>query len=134
MWICKEKICQWIISDNGVPVDKLDVKGLDVKRSSFPKAFQDCMGTVLIDILRGKSEEEISDYVVDFKKSMISKETKDISKNSPVKNLSKYLPKGKRQLFQFMKGTPAHVKAAISYNDAYNISMKSIQIRTNEKW
>ena len=33
------------------------------------------------------------------------------------KNLSfKYLPKGKRQLFQFMKGTPSHVKA-ISYND-----------------
>ena len=54
------------------------MKGLDVKRSSFPEAFQDCMGTVLIDILRGKSEEEISDYVVDFKKSMITKETKDV--------------------------------------------------------
>ena len=26
------KDIQWIISDNGVPVDKLDVKGLDVKK------------------------------------------------------------------------------------------------------
>ena len=136
LWIAKKRYAQWIISDNGVPVDKLDVKGLDVKRSSFPKAFQDCMGTVLIDILRGKSEEEISDYVVDFKKSMISKETKDIAKNSAVKNLSKYLPKGKRQLFQFMKGTPAHVKAAISYNDAlqhFNAPFKYEPMKNGDK-
>ena len=117
LWIAKKRYAQWIISDNGVPVDKLDVKGLDVKRSSFPKAFQECMGTVLIDILKGKSEEEISDYVVDFKKNMINRPQSEIAKNSAVKNLSKYMPKGKRQLFQFAKGTPAHVKAAISYND-----------------
>jgi DNA polymerase elongation subunit (family B) len=117
LWIAKKRYAQWIISDNGVPVDKLDVKGLDVKRSSFPKAFQECMGTVLIDILKGKSEEEISDYVVDFKKKMVNRPIAEIAKNSAVKNLSKYMPKGKRQLFQFGKGTPAHVKAAISYND-----------------
>ena len=103
LWIAKKRYAQWIISDNGVPVDKLDVKGLDVKRSSFPKAFQECMGTVLIDILKGKTEDEISDYVVDFKKDMVNKDTKDIAKNSAVKNLSKYLPKGKRQLFQLKK-------------------------------
>ena len=117
LWIAKKRYAQWIISDNGVPVDKLDVKGLDVKRSSFPKAFQECMGTVLIDILKGKSEEEISDYVVDFKKKMVHRPIAEVAKNSAVKNLSKYMPKGKRQLFQFAKGAPAHVKAAISYND-----------------
>ena len=117
LWVAKKRYAQWIISDNGVPVDKLDVKGLDVKRSSFPKAFQECMGTVLIDILKGKSEEEISDYVVDFKKKMPTMKFVDIAKNSAVKNLSKYMPKGKRGLFEFVKGTPAHVKAAISYND-----------------
>jgi DNA polymerase elongation subunit (family B) len=103
--------------NNGVPMDKLDVKGLDVKRSSFPKAFQECMGTVLIDILRGKSEEEISDFVLAFKKSMVGLEIKNIAKNSAVKELTKYMPKGKRQLFHFEKGAPAHVKAAIAYND-----------------
>ena len=46
LWVAKKRYAQWIISDNGVPCDKLDVKGLDVKRSSsFPKAFQECMGT-----------------------------------------------------------------------------------------
>ena len=136
LWIAKKRYAQWIISDNGVPVDKLDVKGLDVKRSSFPKAFQECMGTVLIDILKGKTEDEISDYVVDFKKKMVNREISDIAKNSAVKNLSKYMPKGKRQLFQFGKGTPAHVKAAISYNDAlqhFNAPFKYEPMKNGDK-
>ena len=37
---------------------------------------------------------------------MVNKDTKDIVKTQPVKNLSKYLPKGKRQLFSIRKGTP----------------------------
>jgi len=136
LWIAKKRYAQWIISDNGVPVDKLDVKGLDVKRSSFPKAFQECMGTVLIDILKGKSEDEISDYVVDFKKKMPTMKFVDIAKNSAVKNLTKYIPKGKRQLFEFVKGTPAHVKAAISYNDClkhFNAPFKYEPMKNGDK-
>ena len=116
LWVAKKRYAQWIIMNNGIPTDKLDVKGLDVKRSSFPKAFQDCMGTVLIDILRGKTEEEITDFVVKFRDDMPKRPIKDVAKNSAVKNLSKYMGK-KRQLFEVMKGTPAHVKAAIAYND-----------------
>ena len=79
------------------------------------------MGDVLIDILRGKTEEEITDYIVTFKKDMVNRDTVDLAKNSSVKNLSKFRPKTKKgetpQLFQFVKGAPAHVKAAITYND-----------------
>ena len=117
LWIAKKRYAQWIISDNGVPCDKLDVKGLDVKRSSFPKAFQECMGKVLIDILRGVGEEELTKYVLDFKKNMENRPNSEIAKNTAVKNLKKYMPKGKRVPFTTMKGTPAHVKAAIAYND-----------------
>ena len=117
LWIAKKRYAQWIISDNGVPCDKLDVKGLDVKRSSFPKAFQECMGKVLIDILKGVGEEELTEYVLDFKKNMTNRPNSEIAKNTAVKNLKKYMPKGKRVPFTTMKGTPAHVKAAIAYND-----------------
>ena len=116
IWIAKKRYAQWIISNNGVAVDRLDVKGLDVRRSSFPKAFQECMATVLIDILRSKPEEEITAFVLAFKKNMVNRPVDEIAKNSAVKNLSKYLPK-KRQIFQMEKGAPAHVKAAILYND-----------------
>ena len=117
LWIAKKRYAQWIISDNGVPCDRLDVKGLDVKRSSFPKAFQECMGKVLIDILKGVGEEELTKYVLDFKKNMENRPNSEIAKNTAVKNLKKYMPKGKRVPFTTMKGTPAHVKAAIAYND-----------------
>ena len=117
LWIAKKRYAQWIISDNGVPCDKLDVKGLDVKRSSFPKAFQECMGKVLIDILKGVGEEELTEYVLDFKNNMVNRPNSEIAKNTAVKNLKKYMPKGKRVPFTTMKGTPAHVKAAIAYND-----------------
>ena len=53
IWIAKKRYAQWIISDNGVAVDKLDVKGLDVVRSSYPAAFRTFMGEVLIEILKG---------------------------------------------------------------------------------
>jgi DNA polymerase elongation subunit (family B) len=135
IWIAKKRYAQWIISNNGIAVDKLDVKGLDVKRSSFPKAFQECMGTVLIDILRSKPEEEITAFVLAFKKSMVDRPITEIAKNSAVKNLSKYLPK-KRQLFQMEKGVPAHVKAAILYNDClkhFNAPFKYSPMKDGDK-
>ena len=69
IWIAKKRYAQWIISDNGVPVDKLDVKGLDVVRSSYPAAFRKFMSEVLIDILKGNTENELTDKIWGFKKS-----------------------------------------------------------------
>ena len=117
LWVKKKRYAQWIISDNGVPCDMLDVKGLDVKRSSFPTAFQKIMSEVLIDILKGKTEDEITENIKNFKKAMIDLPIVDIAKNTSVKDLNKYMPKGKRRLFEVVKGSPAHVKAAIMYND-----------------
>ena len=118
IWIAKKRYAQWIISDNGVPVDKLDVKGLDVVRSSYPAAFRKFMGEVLIEILRGDTEEQLTNKVYDFKKDLVNMDVVKIAKAGAVKELSKYLPKKKDQtaMFQFASGTPAHVKAAIAYN------------------
>ena len=118
IWIAKKRYAQWIISDNGVPVDKLDVKGLDVVRSSYPAAFRKFMGEVLIEILRGDTEEQLTNKVYDFKKDLVNMDVVKIAKAGAVKELSKYLPKKKEQtaMFQFKSGTPAHVKAAIAYN------------------
>jgi DNA polymerase elongation subunit (family B) len=135
LWVAKKRYAQWIISDNGIPVDKLDVKGLDVKRSSFPKAFQDVMSDVLISILKGQTEEEISNRVMSFKKNMVDYNVVDIAKNSAVKNMTKYMPK-KRQAFEVSKGTPAHVKAAIAYNDLlkhFNTAFKYQPMRDGDK-
>ena len=118
IWIAKKRYAQWIISDNGVPVDKLDVKGLDVVRSSYPAAFRKFMSEVLIEILRGDTEEQLTNKIYDFKNALSSMNVYEIAKAGAVKNLSKYMPKKREQtaMFQFPSGTPAHVKASIAYN------------------
>ena len=118
IWIAKKRYAQWIISDNGVPVDKLDVKGLDVVRSSYPAAFRKFMSEILIEILRGDDEETITNRIDTFKRQLPTMDVVKIAKAGGVKNLSKYMPKKRNQtaMFQFASGTPAHVKAAIAYN------------------
>lgn len=137
-WIKKKRYAQWIISNNGIPVDKLDVKGLDIVRSSFPKAFQGVMSDTIISILRGEEKRTISDKIMEFKNKMKELPIIDIAKNSSVKGMSKYnVPDNeKNSLFQFRKSTPAHVKAAISYNllmEFYKVPYKYEPMKDGDK-
>ena len=51
---------------NGAKEWKLDVKGMDVVRSNFPKAFREFMSGVLIDILNISEKKKIDDKVLAF--------------------------------------------------------------------
>lgn len=137
LWTAKKRYAQWIIADNGVSVDKLDVKGLDVIRSSFPKAFQKFMSNLLISILKGLSKDEIDNLILDMKKNVRNIDITDIAKNSSVNNLMKY--QGAIDISainSFAKGTPAHVKAAIVYNrllEHYKCPYKYLPFRDGDK-
>jgi DNA polymerase elongation subunit (family B) len=138
-WVAKKRYAQWMILKNGIPCDKLDVKGLDVVRSSFPKAFQDFMAKLLKDILMGKSNSEIDESLLNFKKSMSTLPVNKIAKGGAIKELSKYdngsWVKGK-SIADFDKGTPAHVKAGIAYNRLlkfFNCPYKHEPIRDGDK-
>jgi len=135
MWVAKKRYAQWIILKNGIPMDKLDVKGLDVVRSSFPKAFQKFMKQTLIEILRGIDKDTMTGKIIEFKQSLPTIKVYDIAKSSSVKELSKYTP-AKGNLFQFQKGTPAHVKAAWAYNQLlkhFNCGFKYSPMRNGDK-
>ena len=135
MWVAKKSYAHWIILKNGIPMDKLDVKGLDVVRSSFPKAFQKFMKQTLIDILRGISKEEMTQKILEFKQSLPTILPYDIAKSSSVKELSKYAP-AKGAMFQFQKSTPAHVKSAWAYNQLlnhFNCGFKYSPMRNGDK-
>jgi DNA polymerase elongation subunit (family B) len=140
-WVAKKRYAQWMILKNGIPCDKLDVKGLDVVRSSFPKAFQDFMAKMLKDILMGKTNEEINESLLEFKKSLPNLRINKIAKGGAIKELSKY-DKGKWRkdsglaIATFQKGTPAHVKAGITYNRLlkfFECPFKYEPIRDGEK-
>jgi DNA polymerase elongation subunit (family B) len=137
IWIAKKRYAQWIIADNGVRVDKLDVKGLDVVRSSFPKAFQKFMSNLLISILKGSSKDGIDNLILEMKKNVHTVDIIDLAKNSSLNNLVKYSGKiDVNRINTFGKGTPAQVKAAIAYNrllEHYKCPYKYIPFRDGDK-
>lgn len=114
-WVSKKRYAQWIINDNTVQCDKLDVKGLDVKRSSFPKHFGDIMTDILLSILKDTPKSEIDTKILNYKANLTNQKFDVIAKNSAVKDMSKYM-ESDMTVGRFMKGTPAHVKSAIAYN------------------
>ena len=140
-WVAKKRYAQWMILKNGIPCDKLDVKGLDVVRSSFPKAFQDFMAKMLKDILMGKNNAYMDESLLEFKKNMINLPVNKIAKGGAIKELSKYDDGSWRKdsglsIANFEKGTPAHVKAGITYNRLlkfFNCPYKHEPIRDGDK-
>jgi DNA polymerase elongation subunit (family B) len=118
-WVTKKRYGQWIINDGGVPCEKLDVKGLDIVRSSFPPAFQKFMTNILKAVLHKIDKNKIDDFILGFKKKLDTTEIIDISLPSGVKGIKKYSNKSKgKNMFTSMKsGAPVHVKASVSYND-----------------
>ena len=120
-WLAKKRYAQFIINKGGIECDELEVKGIDVVRTSFPIRFRKFMEQFLQNILRKVPKEEIDSSILDFKEKMSSYPVIEIAKNTSVKFVSQdkvndYNPKN-RQPFQMIKGAPAQVKAGCYYND-----------------
>jgi DNA polymerase elongation subunit (family B) len=139
IWLAKKRYAQWIINNNGVPCDELEVKGLDVVRSSYPTRFRSFMTEVLQDILRDVPKEDLDEKILNFKDKIKNESVTDIAKTSAVKNVTKYVKMMNKDaaLGQVAKGTPAHVKASIIHNQfckKYNIKVEPIKNGEKIKW
>ena len=123
-WLAKKRYAQLVINKEGKMLDhpELEVKGIDVVRTSFPAKFRTFMEQFLIDLLTGeKTQNQIDSDIINFKKGMKELRVEDLAKNTSVKFVSRngktnYNPKN-RKPFHFERGTPAQVKAALAYND-----------------
>ena len=116
LWIAKKRYAQWVIFKEGKPTDKLDIKGLDVVRSSFPEDFKKIMKETLWYILKGRNKQDTSTLIHNFKNNIKSSKVLNVMKNSSVKELSKYIKK-RKPFTGYIKGSTAHVKATINFND-----------------
>ncbi len=116
LWIAKKRYAQWVIFKEGKPTNKLDIKGLDVVRSSFPDEFKTIMKETLWYILKQNGKQSTSDMILKFKDSIQSANMLGVMKNSGVKEISKYTKK-RKPFSGYLSGSPAHVKSAINYND-----------------
>lgn len=116
LWIAKKRYAQWVIFKEGKPTNKLDIKGLDVVRSSFPTDFKQIMTEALWLILKEHGKQETADVILNFKKNIHKSDILNVMKNTGVKEISKYIVK--RNTFSgYLSGTPIHVKSSINFND-----------------
>jgi DNA polymerase elongation subunit (family B) len=120
-WLAKKRYCQLIINKAGLPVDELEIKGIDVVRTGFPAIFRKFMKEFIVDILKKVDQRKIDDDIIKFLEDINTLSVVELAKNTSVKFISldktkNYNPK-ERKPFQTMKGTPAQVKAALMYND-----------------
>ena len=131
-WIVKKRYAMLKVYNMELSKDTndMEIKGLDVVRSSYPKKFRDFMSSVLEDILRGTEKSQLDKKILNFKSSMKSFNLEDIAKNTSVRFVSNtdaktdFNPKN-RELFHFVDGSTAQCKAALAYNDMlkrYNLS------------
>ena len=142
LWTAKKRYAQWVINKEGILVDKLDVKGLDVVRSSFPPAFRGFMENLLINILKATPKDTIDDDILKLEAGLNDLSVMDISKNTSINDIVKYESGGEDEYYTdrifstIKKGTPAHVKAAIAFNDLlkhFSLDKKYSTIRNGEK-
>jgi DNA polymerase elongation subunit (family B) len=146
-WIAKKRYAQKIISEKGVSISEitkgkknflLDVKGLDVVRSSFPKEFRAFMSEVLLDILNFEDKKIIDDKIIKIRNDIKNKDLLDIMSPTGVKEVSKYQAKrAKGEVFtKRISGTPIHVRSALNFNDLlhyFKVTTKSAEIADSEK-
>ncbi len=132
-WVSKKRYALNKFMENGLIVkgeNKLELKGLDAKKSNFPIAFRDVMLKLikLILKLKGKvfeNDRSVTDIVIsDFRKKIKEFDILDIATPTSCKGLKKYSTvrksdfKVKKTLFtDRAKGCPAHINAALNYND-----------------
>jgi len=126
-WVVKKRYAMRKVynMEESKDVDEIEIKGLDVVRSSYPKKFRDFMKGILTDILQGTPNKIVNAKIVTFKDTMKDFELEDIAKNTSVKFISNteakinFDPKD-RQPFNFEGGSTAQCKAALAYNDMLN--------------
>ena len=136
-FVAKKRYGQWIINENGQSCDKMDIKGLDIIKSSFPPAFQKMMSEVLDDILTNVDKTTIDKKILKFKKEIKKLPVHDIATPTGVKGIEKYAKKENYGIFtELKKGAPVHVKSSVRYNDLlkhFGVVNKYEIIKSREK-
>lgn len=113
IWTAKKRYILNVYNNEGVQYaePKLKLSGIEAVRSSTPSACRDNIKEALKVIMSGK-EEELVDFVQQFKDRYQSLPFEEIAFPRSVRGLSKYIDNATI----YRKSTPIHVKGALIYN------------------
>jgi DNA polymerase elongation subunit (family B) len=116
----KRRYAQFIVNKEGVPVEELDIKGLDLMKSNFPPYFRKFAKQLLQDIMFGKPKPNIDKQILAFRESINTVDWRLLLKPTGIKNLDSYIASSPTagEIFSKLElKCPINTKAAIYYND-----------------
>jgi DNA polymerase elongation subunit (family B) len=116
----KRRYAQFIVNKEGVPVEELDIKGLDLMKSNFPPYFRNFSKQLLQEIMFGKTKPEIDKQILAFRESIDTVDWKLLLKPTGLKNMGDYIASSPTagEIFSKLElKCPINTKAAIYYND-----------------
>lgn len=116
----KRRYAQFIVNKEGVPVEELDIKGLDLMKSNFPKYFKTFGKGVIHDIMFGKPKSEIDKRLIEFRESINTVDWRMLLKPTGLKNVESYIscpPRAGEIFSKLMSGCPINSRSAIIYSD-----------------
>lgn len=133
IWTAKKRYILNVYNNEGVQYaePKLKVKGLEMIKSSTPSAVREKMRE-LIEMLMKGSEEDVQDFILQFREDFKKLPVEDISFPRGMNGLTEYSD----PVTLYKKGTPIHVKGAILYNHylkQLNLTNKYPLIQEGEK-
>jgi hypothetical protein len=115
----KRRYAMYVTNKEGVAVEELDMKGLELMKSNMNKRFKKFGEDFIKDVLFGKDKSEIDKSILDFYKSLKTIDPRELGKPTGVKQISSYTtPSRAGEMFSTFKlKAPANTKAAVRYND-----------------
>jgi DNA polymerase elongation subunit (family B) len=115
----KRRYAMYVTNKEGVDVQELDMKGLELMKSNMNKLFKTFGENFIKDILFGRDRTEIDNSIIDFYKSLRTLDPKVLGKPTGVKQISNYQIRSTAgEIFsRFKLKAPFNTKAAVRYND-----------------
>lgn len=116
----KRRYAMYIVNKEGVPVEELDMKGLDLMKSNFPPMFRDFGEDILKQIIFGKPKTDIDKQILDFKTKINNVDWRELLKPTGLKQLDSYIaskPKNGEIFSKLELKCPINTKAAIYTSD-----------------
>lgn len=120
IFVTKKRYVAKVVNLDGYRVDKLKAMGLEMKKTTTPKAFQEFTQRVVNLILDGEMDwDDIDDIIIDFREKMVNDmPIFEIGLPKGVKGVDEYTAEHERcNKLELKARLPGHVAASIHYNE-----------------
>jgi hypothetical protein len=119
LWTGKRRYAQYIVEKEGVKVEEIDMKGLELGKSNMNPIFKKFGENFIKNILFNTPKHELDNSIIDFYNSLKQTDPRLLGKPTGVKQINSYrIPPTSGEIFsRFRLKAPSNTKAAVRYSD-----------------